>query len=97
MRLFKYISGSNKQNQKVKMAAPVLTKIIPGQGPTCETSFEIKFFTPFKFQLGMYICKHIVCNEGLGLVYIYMFFDIKFLTNSSFNPNPKFCINVVYM
>ena len=31
---------------KIEMTAPVITKIDPGAGPNCESSFTISFFVP---------------------------------------------------
>ncbi|XP_072015637.1 heme-binding protein 2-like [Amphiura filiformis] len=49
-RLFAYISGANEAKEKVPMTAPVITRVIPGAGPACESNFTISFFVPFKFQ-----------------------------------------------
>jgi len=45
-RLFNYIDGHNEQKQKIKMTAPVAIRVIPGQGPACESNFTISFFIP---------------------------------------------------
>ncbi len=50
MALFRYISGTNAQQQKIEMTAPVLTKVVPGQGPTCNSSFTTMFYNPYKYQ-----------------------------------------------
>jgi len=50
MKLFRYINGSNAQQQKVKMTAPVLTHIPVTQGPFCAPNFTMHFFMPYKFQ-----------------------------------------------
>ena len=50
MKLFHYISGENKENEKVPMAAPVRVTITPGQGPTCSSNFTVAFFVPFAFE-----------------------------------------------
>ncbi|KAH3828000.1 hypothetical protein DPMN_129948 [Dreissena polymorpha] len=44
MKLFRYISGQNDKKQKVAMTCPVVTRIIPGQGPACESNFTMSFF-----------------------------------------------------
>jgi len=44
MKLFKYISGENQEKKKVAMTAPVIDRIIPGQGPACEDDFTLSFF-----------------------------------------------------
>lgn len=48
--LFKYISGANRNDTKIPMAAPVATKIVPlGNG---ESNFTVLFFTPFAYKIG---------------------------------------------
>lgn len=34
-KLFGYISGANSAKAKIDMTVPVITKVTPGQGPTC--------------------------------------------------------------
>jgi len=49
-RLFDYISGANEAGTAIDMTAPVLTKVIPGAGPNCNSTFIVSFFTPFLYQ-----------------------------------------------
>ncbi len=49
-RLFNYISGANAQHQKVPMTAPVEASVVPGQGPFCDSTYEVSFFVPFDLQ-----------------------------------------------
>ena len=48
--LFQYISGANSAKEKIPMASPVATKIVPGPGATGERNFTVLFFTPFAYQ-----------------------------------------------
>ena len=50
MRLFQYIQGANAQQKKVEMAAPVLIRIDPGEGPNCESNFKVNFYFPNALQ-----------------------------------------------
>ena len=50
-RLFKYISGANEDEQKIEMTAPVVTRVIAGDGPFCKSLFSVHFFVPFKWQV----------------------------------------------
>ena len=48
--LFEYISGANAAKEKIPMASPVATKIVPGPGSTGVKNFTVLFFTPFAYQ-----------------------------------------------
>jgi len=50
MKLFSYISGENDAGVKIDMTAPVSNRVIPGQGPTCESNFTISFYVPSQHQ-----------------------------------------------
>ena len=45
-----YISGANSANEKIPMATPIATKVVPGQGPACDSNFTVLLFIPFAFQ-----------------------------------------------
>ena len=42
-----YISGANSASEKIPMATPIATKIVPGQGPACDSNFTVLLFIPF--------------------------------------------------
>jgi len=44
--LFKYIDGTNANNVKIPMTAPVLMKVEHGQGPNCASNFTMHFMLP---------------------------------------------------
>ncbi|RUS79562.1 hypothetical protein EGW08_012692 [Elysia chlorotica] len=49
-RLFKYIQGENQEKKTVPMTIPVTTKVEPGEGPNCESSFTMAFYLPVEHQ-----------------------------------------------
>ena len=49
-KLDAYWNGENKEGMKLEMTTPVATKIVPSQGPACESTFTILFFVPFTNQ-----------------------------------------------
>ncbi|MBA0579996.1 hypothetical protein E1A91_D01G039400v1 [Gossypium mustelinum] len=46
LQLFDYIQGKNKYKQQIEMTAPVITEVLPSDGPFCESSFRISFYLP---------------------------------------------------
>ncbi|GAX82798.1 hypothetical protein CEUSTIGMA_g10224.t1 [Chlamydomonas eustigma] len=49
-RLFQYISGTNEEDLKIEMTAPVKVQVVPGAGPYCKSQFKISFFVPIESQ-----------------------------------------------
>ncbi|KAG5050581.1 hypothetical protein JHK87_002779 [Glycine soja] len=45
-RLFDYIQGKNNYKQKIEMTAPVISEVLPSDGPFCESSFVVSFYVP---------------------------------------------------
>ena len=45
-----YISGANSAKAKIPMATPIATKVVPGQGPACDSNFTVLLFIPFAYQ-----------------------------------------------
>lgn len=45
-RLFDYIQGKNDYNKTIEMTAPVITEVVPSDGPFCKSSFTVSFFVP---------------------------------------------------
>ena len=53
MRLFRYISGSNKEAMKIKMTVPVTMQMQPDDTSDsfCKENYTMSFFIPFKHQI----------------------------------------------
>merc|ERR1711915_621155 len=49
-RLFNFIDGSNEMNSKIPMTAPVSMRILPGEGPNCESNYTMSFYIPSNLQ-----------------------------------------------
>ena len=49
-RLFNYIDGANEADSKISMTAPVSMRILPGEGPNCESNFTMSFYIPSDLQ-----------------------------------------------
>eukprot|EP00249_Psilotum_nudum_P013286 c24261_g1_i1 orf=36-767(-) len=50
LQLFAYIQGKNELQANVPMTAPVLTGILPSDGPFCTSTFWVRFYVPEDFQ-----------------------------------------------
>ncbi|CAI8606894.1 unnamed protein product [Vicia faba] len=50
LRLFDYIQGKNNYQEKIEMTAPVLSEVLPSDGPFCKSSFVVSFYVPKKNQ-----------------------------------------------
>ncbi|GAU50892.1 hypothetical protein TSUD_368720 [Trifolium subterraneum] len=49
-RLFNYIQGENNYKETIEMTAPVISEVLPSDGPFCESSFIVSFYVPKKNQ-----------------------------------------------
>ncbi|XP_022099525.1 heme-binding protein 2-like [Acanthaster planci] len=49
-KLFKYISGNNSEKRKIAMTAPMIIRVMPGQGPDPIENFTVSFMVPFELQ-----------------------------------------------
>ena len=49
--MFKYISGTNEDDAKVEMTAPVRVMLEAGEGPFCKDHFKVSFFVPLDLQV----------------------------------------------
>ncbi|XP_004511094.2 uncharacterized protein [Cicer arietinum] len=49
-RLFRYIQGNNDNKQKIEMAGPVLSEVIPSDGSFFKYSYIVSFYVPKKNQ-----------------------------------------------
>ncbi|XP_053406343.1 heme-binding protein 2-like [Mercenaria mercenaria] len=49
-KLFHYISGNNSMNMKIAMTTPVITEVLHGPGPDCESNFTMHFMMPYALQ-----------------------------------------------
>lgn len=49
-RLFEFIQGKNEKKAVIPMTAPVSIKIIPGEGPNCESTLTMSFYVGKEFQ-----------------------------------------------
>ncbi|XP_010459273.1 PREDICTED: heme-binding protein 2-like [Camelina sativa] len=49
-QLFAYIQGKNEYHQKIEMTAPVISQVLPSDGPFCKSSFVVSFYVPKKNQ-----------------------------------------------
>ncbi|XP_065861640.1 uncharacterized protein [Euphorbia lathyris] len=50
LQLFEYIQGKNEYGEKIEMTGPVISEILPSDGPFCESSFTVSFYVPKKNQ-----------------------------------------------
>ncbi|KAL0906041.1 hypothetical protein M5K25_024502 [Dendrobium thyrsiflorum] len=46
LQLFNYIQGNNEYSVKIEMTGPVITQILPSDGPFCTSSFVVSFYVP---------------------------------------------------
>ncbi|CAN0924992.1 Heme-binding protein 2 [Linum grandiflorum] len=48
--LFDYIQGKNERGITIEMTGPVISEVLPSDGPFCESSFTVSFYVPKKNQ-----------------------------------------------
>ncbi|GAB4846696.1 hypothetical protein Ancab_025702 [Ancistrocladus abbreviatus] len=46
LQLFDYIQGKNEYKEEIEMTAPVLTQVLPSDGPFCKSTFVVSFYVP---------------------------------------------------
>merc|ERR1711894_480319 len=49
-KLFRYISGANVNEEVIEMTSPVLTRVVPGSGPNCKSTFTRSFYIEWSKQ-----------------------------------------------
>lgn len=98
MKLFDYISGGNSAKTKIPMTAPVVTKIEPGQGPNCESTFTMSFYNPYSYQVRNFGVHYaaLAILAALAVQYGTVQQTVSLSTvrdspySSSFNPYPTY-------